>query len=138
MNALPLYRAAASILLLRDSKDGLQVLMLKRPANISFANAWVFPGGCREPQDKTEFLKHCECVLSDAEACRQLGVERFGKIVAEYAEAGIDVSLDNLPVDLTEAGENLDNYRQKVGVGAFGAFSSNQVTDATPKRAPFY
>ncbi len=95
MNALPLYRAAASILLLRDSKDGLQVLMLKRPANISFANAWVFPGGCREPQDKTEFLKHCECVLSDAEACRQLGVERFGKswwyaAVRElFEEAGI-------------------------------------------------
>ncbi len=37
--------AAATVLLLRDAEDGLEVLMLKRNSKIAFGGAWVFPGG---------------------------------------------------------------------------------------------
>ena len=43
---------AASVILLRDGADGLEVLLLRRAARASFAaDAWVFPGGGIEPVD---------------------------------------------------------------------------------------
>jgi 8-oxo-dGTP pyrophosphatase MutT (NUDIX family) len=45
--------AAATVLLLRETpRDGLQVLLTKRAAGLSFmAGLWVFPGGRMEPAD---------------------------------------------------------------------------------------
>lgn len=37
--------AAATVLLLRDEGDGIEVLMLKRNSKIAFGGMWVFPGG---------------------------------------------------------------------------------------------
>lgn len=43
---------AATVLLLRDSGDGLQVLLTKRAAGLSFMGGlWVFPGGRLEASD---------------------------------------------------------------------------------------
>ena len=43
---------AASVVLLRDGAQGLEVLMLRRTAKASFApDAWVFPGGRIDPGD---------------------------------------------------------------------------------------
>ena len=42
---------AATVVLLRDSADGLEVLMLERPGKGTFAGAWVFPGGKVDPDD---------------------------------------------------------------------------------------
>jgi 8-oxo-dGTP pyrophosphatase MutT (NUDIX family) len=43
---------AASVVLLRDGEEGLEVLMLRRTAKASFApDAWVFPGGRIDPGD---------------------------------------------------------------------------------------
>jgi 8-oxo-dGTP pyrophosphatase MutT (NUDIX family) len=43
---------AATVVLLRDAPTGMEVLMLRRPANArSFAGAWVFPGGKVDPED---------------------------------------------------------------------------------------
>jgi 8-oxo-dGTP pyrophosphatase MutT (NUDIX family) len=42
---------AATVLLLRDGADGLEVLMIERPDRGSFAGAWVFPGGKVDPGD---------------------------------------------------------------------------------------
>lgn len=43
---------AATVLLLRESTAGLQVLMTKRAPGLSFmAGLWVFPGGRMEPSD---------------------------------------------------------------------------------------
>ncbi|MEZ5261046.1 MAG: NUDIX domain-containing protein [Acidimicrobiales bacterium] len=43
---------AATVLLLRDGADGLEVLMVRRNASLAFAGgAWVFPGGRVDPGD---------------------------------------------------------------------------------------
>ncbi len=43
---------AASVILLRDGTDGLEVLLVRRTAKASFAaDAWVFPGGRIDPED---------------------------------------------------------------------------------------
>lgn len=47
-----LHGTAATVVLLRDAPEGLQVLLLERPRNRgSFAGAWVFPGGVVDPGD---------------------------------------------------------------------------------------
>jgi len=44
---------AATVVLLRDSRDGPEVLLLERPRHRgSFAGAWVFPGGVVDPEDR--------------------------------------------------------------------------------------
>ena len=43
---------AATVILLRDSALGPQVLMLERVARGSFAGMWVFPGGRVDPEDR--------------------------------------------------------------------------------------
>jgi recombination protein RecT len=48
-------RPAATILLLRDHRDGYQVLMTRRSVKASFApGAFVFPGGTVDPADGSE------------------------------------------------------------------------------------
>ena len=47
-----LHGIAATVVLLRDGVDGLEVLLLERPRDRgSFAGAWVFPGGAVDPED---------------------------------------------------------------------------------------
>ena len=42
---------AATILLLRDGLESIEVFMLKRAAASNFGNAWVFPGGKVDASD---------------------------------------------------------------------------------------
>jgi 8-oxo-dGTP pyrophosphatase MutT (NUDIX family) len=42
---------AATVVLLRDASDGMQVLMCRRNADAAFGGYWVFPGGRVEPGD---------------------------------------------------------------------------------------
>ncbi|MFB7884129.1 NUDIX domain-containing protein [Microbacterium sp. NPDC056057] len=50
----PAIPVAATVVLLRDGDDGLDVLMIERPDRGSFAGAWVFPGGKLEDADRGE------------------------------------------------------------------------------------
>ena len=53
---------AATIMLLRDSDRGLEVLMLTKAHGSHFAaGALVFPGGKVDPKDKT-FIEVCDSV----------------------------------------------------------------------------
>jgi 8-oxo-dGTP pyrophosphatase MutT (NUDIX family) len=47
----PAIPVAATVVLLRDGGQGLEVLMIERPDRGSFAGAWVFPGGKLDPAD---------------------------------------------------------------------------------------
>jgi len=42
---------AATVLVLRDSADGLEVLMLRKNSKIAFGGMWVFPGGRIDEED---------------------------------------------------------------------------------------
>lgn len=44
---------AATVLLVRDAPEGLQVLMLRRNSKIAFGGMWVFPGGAVEDADRS-------------------------------------------------------------------------------------
>ncbi len=45
---------AATVVLLRDTDDGPQVLMLRKNSRIAFGGMWVFPGGRIDPEDYPE------------------------------------------------------------------------------------
>ena len=42
---------AATVVLLRESKTGIETLMLHRTSKVSFGGMWVFPGGRIDPED---------------------------------------------------------------------------------------
>ncbi|GAA2893637.1 NUDIX hydrolase [Microbacterium esteraromaticum] len=46
-------RVAGTAVVLRDGDEGLEVLLLRRPATGSFPGAWVFPGGRVDPGDES-------------------------------------------------------------------------------------
>ncbi len=59
-------RPAATILLLRDSDDGLQVLMTRRSLKASFApGAYVFPGGALDHADASEAARAASRARAD-------------------------------------------------------------------------
>src|SRR4051794_16301299 len=44
-------RPAATVILLRDSSNGVEVLMIRRGASTAFGGMWAFPGGVIEEDD---------------------------------------------------------------------------------------
>lgn len=46
-------KTSASLILLRPSADGFEVLLIKRSANIRLGNFYVFPGGLLESEDSS-------------------------------------------------------------------------------------
>ena len=42
---------AATVVLLRNTDDGIETLMLRKNSKIAFAGMWVFPGGKIDPED---------------------------------------------------------------------------------------
>jgi len=52
MSEIPEARPASTVVLLRDSEEGLETLLLKRNKALIFAGgAWVFPGGSVDKED---------------------------------------------------------------------------------------
>jgi len=49
--AAPDIKPSATLILLRDTAQGLETLLLKRHQDMTFGNSWVFPGGKIDPQD---------------------------------------------------------------------------------------
>ena len=107
-------RPAATVMLVRDSVDGpsgIEVFMLRRTANASFASgAYVFPGGRVDGVDGAEEIApFCEG-LDDGEASVQLGLDVGGlafwvAAVREcFEEAGLLLAerRDGRPLELRE------------------------------------
>lgn len=75
-NTVPI-RPAATVMIVDDRPD-LQVLLIERNANMTFAGGmWVFPGGAVDPGEADEFEPHCDG-LDDAAASAILGLDQGG------------------------------------------------------------
>lgn len=78
---------SATVILLRDGADGVEVLMLKKNSKITFGGMWVFPGGKIDDDDRDD---------QGGEEDEQLGraARRAAAREAEE-EAGIRLAADN-------------------------------------------
>jgi 8-oxo-dGTP pyrophosphatase MutT (NUDIX family) len=72
---------AATVVLVRDSAAGPEVLLIERPDRGSFAGAWVFPGGKLEDADTAE---------TEEESARRAGVRET------LEETGLVLNPDDL------------------------------------------
>ncbi len=76
---------AATVILLRDSGDDLETLMLRRNSKIAFGGMWVFPGGRVDEAD-------CEGLAPDD----QLGAARRAAVREAHEESGLTIAKDDL------------------------------------------
>ncbi|HMS88158.1 MAG TPA: NUDIX domain-containing protein [Acidimicrobiales bacterium] len=94
-------RDAATVLVLRDGREGLEVFMLQRNLNSDFVGgAYVFPGGAVDPVDRASDLEDVCLGRGDLDASTRLGIERGGlafwvaAIRESFEEAGILLAVD--------------------------------------------
>lgn len=75
----PPLRNAATVMLVRDGADGIEVFMLRRNLNSDFVGgAYVFPGGAVDPHDSSAEHENLSTGRSDAEASAALGLPSGG------------------------------------------------------------
>jgi 8-oxo-dGTP pyrophosphatase MutT (NUDIX family) len=104
-DAVPLS-PAATVMLVRDGADGLEVFMLRRALGASFAGGYVFPGGRVDVADHAAELEAICDDLDDRQASAQLGLDRGGlaywvaAIRECFEEAGVLLAR---PVDSDDA-----------------------------------
>lgn len=77
---------AATVVLVREGAQGVEVLMLRRPDRGSFAGAWVFPGGKIDDGDR-------EQAAPDA---AELAVAHLAAVRETREEVGLDLDADRL------------------------------------------
>ena len=120
MNNLSLT-PAATVLLVRDCGDELEVLMVKRSKRPPFGNLYVFPGGKIDESDKDLNITNFCNGLNDEQASIKLGVNEGGlsywvACVREcFEEVGILLAIKNNGEELDLNGEDkhkFDNYRR--------------------------
>ena len=114
---------AATILVLKDSDNGMKVLMVKRSKRPPFENLYVFPGGKIDGHDHSEeYLLHCDD-FSDKLASEKLGLDKGGlgywvACIREcFEEVGILMARKKSGEYLNLNGEDkkkYDIYRQKL------------------------
>lgn len=120
MNNLSLT-PAATVLLVRDCDNVLEVLMVKRSKRPPFGNLYVFPGGKIDESDKDLNITNFCNGLNDEQASIKLGVNEGGlsywvACVREcFEEVGILLAIKNNgeELDLNGADKHkFDNYRR--------------------------
>jgi len=69
-------RAAATVVLLRDGRDGLEAYLQLRPMGLGFAGGlWVFPGGRVDEADRDPAAQRpCRYRFVDAEDASVVGL----------------------------------------------------------------
>src|SRR4051794_22323858 len=68
-------RPAATVILLRDTAQGLELFMQRRtPGAVFLGGAYVFPGGALDPADADARMLARVAGLTEAEANRQLAL----------------------------------------------------------------
>ena len=120
-------RPAATVLLLRDASDAMEVFMIERHRNIQFmGGALVFPGGRVNPEDAELTQDRQAEIFSDF-------TFRVAAIREAFEECGVlmarDVSTGALVDDKRR--ESLEDYRKKLEDGSvtMSEFIQNQKLD---------
>jgi 8-oxo-dGTP pyrophosphatase MutT (NUDIX family) len=72
--------SAATVVLIRENDVGIELLLMKRPQQGSFANAWVFPGGRVEVED----------VIDEADS--EVDVARRTAVRETFEETGLEIN----------------------------------------------
>jgi recombination protein RecT len=101
---------AATVLLLRDSDQGIEVLMTRRSMNASFApGAYVFPGGGIDPADHSAHplaaRRHTQTDerLTQAIAAIRESFEELGVLLARHPDGRVANKDDIARLDRTQA-----------------------------------
>ena len=114
---------AATVLVLKDSDIGMEVLMVKRSKRPPFENLYVFPGGKIDENDYSNSYETHSENLNDELASAKLGLERGGlgywiACIREcFEEVGILMARKKSGDYLNLIGEDkkkFDNYRDKL------------------------
>ena len=99
-------RPAATVLLLRDGEQGLEVLMTRRSATASFApGAYVFPGGVIDEADAlahahaTRRPSQSDAQLTQAIAAIRESFEELGVLLARHADGRPATAADIAALD---------------------------------------
>jgi recombination protein RecT len=120
---IALVQPAATVLLLRDTPAGIQVLMTRRSITASFApGAYVFPGGGVDDLDHY----HALAQVNTAQAATKLVVHRTTQTV------------DNCTQALAAIRESFEELGVLLAHKADGAWCSQADIDALHRHAPFY
>lgn len=80
---------SATVVLLRDGATGIEVLMVKRSADLAFhGGAWVFPGGRVDPVDRAGNPGEVEAARAAAvrELREEAGLDVHGATLVPFAE----------------------------------------------------
>jgi 8-oxo-dGTP pyrophosphatase MutT (NUDIX family) len=112
-------RDAATVMLVRDAAEGIEVFMLRRTLGAAFAaGAYVFPGGAVDPVDGTAEVEALCVGRTDADASALLGVARGGlaywvaSVRECFEEAGVLLAVhdDGTVVRFDEQGGSLARF----------------------------
>jgi 8-oxo-dGTP pyrophosphatase MutT (NUDIX family) len=121
-------RDAATVMLLRDGDDGLEVFMLRRNLRSDFVGgAYVFPGGGVDDHDRHQELEPVCEGRTDAEASRLVDVDAGGlafwvaAIRESFEEAGVLLAVDGdertVRLDDLEVAARFALHRKAVDAG---------------------
>ena len=69
---------AATVLVVRDNNEQIEVFMLKRASRTNFGGAWVFPGGKLDADDRLKDIEDICFGLDDKEASKKLNTQEGG------------------------------------------------------------
>jgi|TARA_B110000444_G_scaffold82273_1_gene77758 8-oxo-dGTP pyrophosphatase MutT (NUDIX family) len=113
--SIPIH--AATLLLLRDNLNTIEVFMIKRAAASNFGNAWVFPGGKVDKQDiKDEYLSNLKLLNDESDEIKN------GYLVAAirecFEECGVLLANNKLgklfKISENQEISNLQNFQKKI------------------------
>jgi 8-oxo-dGTP pyrophosphatase MutT (NUDIX family) len=127
--AVPMVpRPAATVTLVRDTPNGIEVLMMQRNFQSVFVpGAYVFPGGAVDRHDGSAEVAALCTGLDDAEASRRLGIASGGlaywvaAIRESFEEAGILLACNHegeiVTLDDSVRAQRFHAYRERVEHG---------------------
>jgi len=78
---------AATVVIMRDSESGIELLMLRKNSKVAFGGMWVFPGGKIDDTDK---------VIDSDGALNELATATNAAVRETFEEAAVSVSQENL------------------------------------------